>query len=339
MASYSSEEEEEEELDYTNDPVWADVTPLPQDDGHNPLAQIAYSPEYTIAMSYLRAIMAANDHSPRVLNLTSDIIGMNAAHYTVWGYRFKTLMSLDRSQTLEDEKIGWSWRQELEWVQSIAKRYEKNYQIWHHRQLIIDHLDDPTGERAVTGEMFALDSKNYHVWTYRQWLVQRFQLFDEEELAATASLLEEDVRNNSAWNHRYFIVLGRLGEAGPEEGVVERESELAKEAISKAPQNPSAWNYLKAVLRKGGIELATLKPFCESFAPILSPDEIKSSHALDILSEIYDEAGDSVKAEKALELLASKFDPVRKNYWRYRRRLLGSKPTPASDTPTIQATA
>ncbi|KAF3929026.1 hypothetical protein ABW20_dc0101664 [Dactylellina cionopaga] len=243
MASYDSDEEE---LDYSTDPIWADVTPLPQDDGENPLAQIAYHPEYSLAMSYLRAVMAANDHSPRVLNLTADIINMNAAHYTVWGYRFKTLMSLDQSTTLEDEKISWSWRKELEWVQSIAKRYEKNYQIWHHRQLIIDHLNDSTGERARTEEMFALDSKNYHVWTYRQWLTKRFSLFDDEELAMTARLLEEDVRNNSAWNHRYFVVFGKLGTENPAEGVVEREVGFAKEAILKAPQNPSPWNYLKA---------------------------------------------------------------------------------------------
>ncbi|KAK6530026.1 CAAX geranylgeranyltransferase alpha subunit [Orbilia ellipsospora] len=338
MASYDSEEEE---LDYSTDPRWADVTPLPQDDGENPLAQIAYAPEYTLAMSYLRAIMAANEHSSRVIHLTSDIIRMNAAHYTVWGYRFKTLMFLDRSNSFEDKSTGWSWswREELEWVGSIAKRYEKNYQIWHHRQLIIDHLDDATGERAVTEGMFELDSKNYHVWTYRQWLVQRFNLFDEEELATTARLLEEDVRNNSAWNHRYFIVFGKPGTDSATE-VLEREIEFAKEAILKAPQNPSPWSYLKAVLRKGKIELTTLKPFCEGFSPVLSPDEIKSSHALDILSEIYDQTGDAAKAEKALELLASKFDPVRKNYWRYRRRLLGSQALPTtSGTPIVQAAA
>ncbi|KAF3934044.1 hypothetical protein ABW19_dt0203180 [Dactylella cylindrospora] len=331
-------EDSEDELDYSNDPIWADVTPIPQDDGPEPLAQIAYTSDYTLAMSYLRAVMAANDHSLRVINLTADIIEMNPAHYTVWGYRFKTMAALDEEGKLSDDK--WTWRKELDWVQGIATRYEKNYQIWHHRQLIVDRIQDSEGERAKTDEMFALDSKNYHVWTYRQWLVKRFGLFDEEELQATERLLEEDVRNNSAWNHRYFIVLGRLGAEAPAEGVVEREVEFAKEAILKAPQNPSPWNYVKAVLRKGNIELATLKHFCEGFAPVLSPDEITSSHALDILSEIYDEAGDATKAEKALELLASRFDPVRKNYWRYRRRLLGSKSTPTpAETPSVEAVA
>ena len=57
--------------------------------------------------------------------------------------------------------------------------------------------------------MLELDSKNYHVWSYRQWLVKRFDLFDKpEELEWTHSMIEEDVRNNSAWNHRYYLVVG-----------------------------------------------------------------------------------------------------------------------------------
>lgn len=70
---------------YSEDPEWADVTPLPQDDGGpNPLAQISYTDGYSEAMSYLRAVMATNEMSERVLKLTGDIIDLNAAHYTVW---------------------------------------------------------------------------------------------------------------------------------------------------------------------------------------------------------------------------------------------------------------
>lgn len=64
---------------------WEDVVPILQNDGGpNPLAAIAYTDEYSEAMSYLRAVMAKNEMSERVLELTEHIIGMNAAHYTVW---------------------------------------------------------------------------------------------------------------------------------------------------------------------------------------------------------------------------------------------------------------
>jgi protein farnesyltransferase/geranylgeranyltransferase type-1 subunit alpha len=73
---------------YTDSPEWSDVQPIPLDDGSreddNPLAVIAYKPEYLEVTSYLRAVMAANETSERVLRLTEDVISMNPAHYTVW---------------------------------------------------------------------------------------------------------------------------------------------------------------------------------------------------------------------------------------------------------------
>jgi protein farnesyltransferase/geranylgeranyltransferase type-1 subunit alpha len=70
---------------YDDDEGWADIEPLPQDDGGlHPLAAIAYTEEYSQAMGYLRAVMAKNEFSDRVLALTEHIISMNPAHYTVW---------------------------------------------------------------------------------------------------------------------------------------------------------------------------------------------------------------------------------------------------------------
>ena len=75
---------------YGASPEWADVEPIPLDDGSKddegarPLATIAYSPSYIEATSYLRAVMAANEMSERALKLTQDVISMNPAHYTVW---------------------------------------------------------------------------------------------------------------------------------------------------------------------------------------------------------------------------------------------------------------
>lgn len=70
---------------YSESEEWEDVVPIAQDDGcANPLAAIAYSEAYSEAMSYLRAVMAADEKSDRALELTEEIIGMNPAHYTVW---------------------------------------------------------------------------------------------------------------------------------------------------------------------------------------------------------------------------------------------------------------
>ena len=70
---------------YYDSDEWEDIFPIHQDDGGpNPLAAIAYTEEYSEAMSYLRAVMAKDEKSDRALELTKDIIRMNPAHYTVW---------------------------------------------------------------------------------------------------------------------------------------------------------------------------------------------------------------------------------------------------------------
>lgn len=71
--------------------------------------------------------------------------------------------------------------------------------------------------------MLEKDSKNYHVWSYRQWLVQRFDLWDKGELEETARFIKIDVRNNSAWNHRWYINFGKNSTSFKDTELVERE--------------------------------------------------------------------------------------------------------------------
>ena len=89
--------------------------------------------------------------------------------------------------------------------------------------------------------MIENDSKNYHAWSYRQWVVAKYDLW-EFELSDVSRLIELDVRNNSAWNQRYFVVKNR-----PEAfdgGFLEEEIEFSLGKIRSAPNNESSWNYL-----------------------------------------------------------------------------------------------
>lgn len=311
---------------YAESNEWEDVIPIPQNDGGpSPLAAIAYTEEYSEAMSYLRAVMADNEKSERVLELTQDIIQMNPAHYTIWLYRASIVFETKRDLL-----------QELEWLNPISLKYLKNYQIWHHRQTIMAHIETlPPNELSFLSQMFAKDVKNYHVWSYRQWLVRHFSLWDSE-LPFVESLLKVDVRNNSAWNHRWYIIFGRnvdptkgtreeVDAATVEPALIERELEYTKDAIRLAPQNQSPWLYLRGVLRKKGKGFAELKGFAEEFADVDREDEVRSSHALDFLADLYAEQKAQERAGMALELLARRYDPIRRNYWNYRRNLLGLK--------------
>jgi protein farnesyltransferase/geranylgeranyltransferase type-1 subunit alpha len=239
-------------------------------------------------------------------------------------------------------------RKEIEWLNPTALRHQKNYQIWHHRQTIVDKIGSPEGEQDFVAQMFALDQKNYHVWSYRQWLVKRFDLWDAGELEAIEEMLKTDVRNNSAWNHRWFIVFGRDPKTFEDKERVRREVEyvsnhlifsiflpnaqhrFSKNAIRLAPQNQSPWNYLRGLIRQAhgpaAISLASFMNFALEFASIDDPDNISSSHALDLLADIYaNEENKNEEASKALDLLASRYDPIRENYWNYRKSLLGGK--------------
>ena len=192
----------------------------------------------------------------------------------------------------------------------------------------------PQPELQFLTRMLSKDVKNYHVWSYRQWLVRHFSLWDAE-MAYIESLLQQDVRNNSAWNHRWFVVFARYtdpekhsiknGGADAEVGseVLEHEIAYAKEKIRMAPQNQSPWNYLRGVLKKKGGGVGEVKGFAEEFADLDKEGEVRSSHALDLLAEVYAEEHKEERSGRALELLAKRYDPIRKNYWNYRRSLLG----------------
>ena len=72
-----------------------------------------------------------------------------------------------------------------------------------------------------------VDTKNYHTWAYRQWLLAEFNSPElwAGELDFVEMMLRHDVRNNSAWHHRFFVVW----ESGVREGEIDREAVLRRE--------------------------------------------------------------------------------------------------------------
>jgi len=73
-----------------------------------------------------------------------------------------------------------------------------------------------------------------------QWAIKEFNLWDQE-LDFVEKKLQEDFRNNSAWNHRYFVI-----KSTTDMSVSVRNSEIqyAFQWLNKAPNNQSPWNYI-----------------------------------------------------------------------------------------------
>jgi protein farnesyltransferase/geranylgeranyltransferase type-1 subunit alpha len=124
-------------------------------------------------------------------------------------------------------------------MDEIATACLKNYQVWHHRRLLLTYIysKSPTTkssdlllkELKFIEKVFEEDSKNYHTWSYRQWILSNFNR-DElwaVEIPFIERMIDEDVRNNSAWHHRFFVVF----DSGVRQGDENREDVIRREIV------------------------------------------------------------------------------------------------------------
>jgi len=219
---------------------WQDVEPIPQVEGVEPVVQILYDKKYSDGMSLVRALMASGERSARALHLTTELIFINSSHYTLWQYRRCILEALG----ITKEALG----TELEFMREVNLINTKNYQLWNHRRFVMTHLGPSCipCEIAFIDEVFRDDAKHYHAWAHRQWLVRTFAKWDGE-MECTTRMIAEDVLNNSAWNHRFFV-LTQSGLYQTDRGIWQSEVSHALEAIELLPDNESPWSFLKALL-------------------------------------------------------------------------------------------
>ncbi|OBZ67962.1 Protein farnesyltransferase/geranylgeranyltransferase type-1 subunit alpha [Grifola frondosa] len=263
----------------------------------NPIAPIFYTEEYKDATDYFRGIVKSGETSSRVLELTEHIIRMNPAHYSAWQYRYKTLLALH--SPLDEE---------LRLMDALAIQFLKTYQVWHHRRLLLTALNSvpaAEAELAFIRRAVAVDTKNYYTPGRT----------DKE-------LLEADVRNNSAWHHRFFVVFQSGVRKGDEdrELVLRRELAFTKEKIALAPNNPSAWNYLRGILEYTKTPFSTITTFVEPYASTSRSSTAEQEIVIDLENPYLRKEGgaSTMKAVEIWRSLANVHDTVRKKYWEHR---------------------
>ncbi|KAI9196118.1 hypothetical protein LWI28_021168 [Acer negundo] len=324
------ESDEGERLPMSRRPEWSDVTPLPQDDGPDPVVPIDYKQDFTETMDYFRALYRAQERSPRALSLTQEAIRFNPGNYTVWHFRRQILESLDADL-----------HEELDFVERIAKSNSKNYQIWHHRRWVAGKLgsDAAIKELEFTKKILSLDAKNYHAWSHRQWVLQALGGW-EDELDFCQKLLEEDIFNNSAWNQRYFVVT-RSPFLGGLKGMRDSEVSYTVEAIMANPENESPWRYLRGLYKddiQSWVNDPKVSSVCLKVLRIKSNSVFALSMLLDLLchgfrpSEEFREAIGALRTSdsepldsdlgKAICHVLQLVDSIRANYWMWRKSKL-----------------
>ena len=154
------------------------------------------------------------------------------------------------------------------------------------------------------------------------------------------SFFVEDVRNNSAWNQRYFVINQTTDYTGE---VLDQEIVFALLKIDEDIYNESPWNYLRGVTQnldevyKHQIKEPFNKTVLEHVRFLLSEERVPKvkqlspflcMFAMDCFEELFE--SDKISPEQKcnvfrdevspiLHKLQFKDDIVRKNYWKFLR--------------------
>ncbi|THG07340.1 hypothetical protein TEA_025845 [Camellia sinensis var. sinensis] len=238
------------------------------------------------------------------------------------------------------EALNADLHDELDFIELIANDNSKNYQIWHHRRWVAEKLgtDAMSTELEFTKKIFFIDAKNYHAWSHRQWVLQALGGW-EDELDYCQQLLEDDIFNNSAWNQRYFVVT-KSPLLGGLEAMRESEVRYAVEAIIAKPENESPWRYLRGLYKDNAESWINDSQISSVCLKVLN-SQINYIFALSMLLDLLchgfqpgqefkvainaltseSDSPDSEFAKTVCSLL-ERVDPMRSNYWKWRKRTL-----------------
>ena len=277
----------------------------------------------------------------------------NMKNYQVWQHRKVIVTELGhaiskRASTDDASAAGEEWKavagRELAFVRDALKQDAKNYHTWAYRQWVLGHFGGMGNVKADTsgageGSISAIrKAVGDDVWS--------------QELAYVEELLEEDLRNNSAWNHRFFTLFasGRAS-SGPnddaEDEIIEQEVQYSIKKLGIAKNNSSAWGYLRGIMQRlkqrsdsksspneSEKVYVRLRKSIDDFAASLIPSneeyasdpEIEASGnsvplALEWLMDSKAEQGEVKEAGIYIDRLI-KADPMRARYWEYRRSVL-----------------
>eukprot|EP00877_Chromochloris_zofingiensis_P003437 jgi/Chrzof1/13094/Cz07g19170.t1 len=313
--------DDDDTVPYSQQAAWSDVTPVVVDDGGK-VAAVQYDAEHKEALAYFRAILALGEKSERALRLTQHMIKLNSADYTAWQYRWECLTTL-----------GSDLEAEYQFTRQIALENAKNYQLWNHRRKLAQALGPSAVARelAFAAEALELDEKNYHAWAHRQSVVAQGACW-QEELQYSAYMIDKDVRNNSAWNQRFFV-LQNTCKTQDLSTIIGQELQYIAAKVQSAPHNESAWNYLWGIFTLDGCSQWEMGKYKEVYTLCVEAlaDVPSCGPALDTLAQYYlclaslcAAHGDKQRAKQAAgnasQVLAKAAvaDPMRALYWKHR---------------------
>lgn len=282
-----------------------ELTPVPQFSDKIEVLQIKYTEQGKRLMNIFRAIFLSKEISIRVYELTSMVIDFYPTNYVAWVLRRKCL---DKIKEIDPY-------QELLWLDDLMLENQKNYQIWHHRKLLIEKINDASHEKKVLDDIFKYEPKNFHAWTHRIWMIRRFNNI-EGEFDFIDKMLENDIKNNSVWNYRFFLVQF-VNNNKLNKDIVEKEINYAIEKIKLEPINECPYCYIRGYITKFGYKYNDFIFVKEELEKIVEKEE-NDSYGLMLLLDFYEEDKNENKFNGIIEKLI-KIDFIRKKYYKWRK--------------------
>lgn len=280
---------------YSEREEWKDIQPHPLPQKPGDAFQVTYTKEYLDLMGYFLAVLDKREVSDRAIAIASEVIDKFPAHYTAWWYKCFIL-----------EKKGYDFKNEVSIVSKLIDRSPKSYQAWQYRQFLFDRVSEDKfaeiDEVPFMKNVFANDAKNFHAWSFAIWYADRFKKYkDIYDLAVYQ--IQQDMRNNSAWNARKAMVDFMKSD-------IEAEFDAAAESLNEITKNEAAVNYAIAMVEEKPELIEKFKALGQK----LYERNPKNAQALHILLWVAtDEDNKEMIKKLCNELIVA--DPIRKPYY------------------------
>ena len=284
---------------------WGDYSPVPQFSDNVQILKIKYSKQDRKLLDFFRGVLLSKEISFRVYKLTTLVINDFPSNYVAWVLRRQCINEVKEIDPY----------QELNWLDKKMVENQKNYQIWHHRKLLIEKLNDASHEKRVLDEVFEFEPKNFHAWSHRIWMIRRFNNI-EGEFDFIENMLKNDVKNNSVWNYRFFLILFTNNNK-LDKNIVEQEIKYALEKIKLCPINECPYCYIRGYINKFGYKYNDFVYVKEEIEKIIQIEK-NNSYGLMLLMDYYEEEKNEKKFNETIEELIKEIF-IRKKYYGWRK--------------------
>lgn len=274
------------------------------------ILNISYPEIHNKLMNIFRYILFSKEISSRVFDLTTEIIKLSPWTYEVWVVRRQCLSDIEEINIYD----------EIEFINMITLNYSKTYQVWHHRRLLIDKLNECSQEKKILQKILDEDNKNFHCWSHRIWMIRRFNNI-EGEFEFIDKMLEIDVKNNSVWNYRFFLVEYINKNNNEISDIIKKEIKYAFDKIKYCLLNESPFSYINGLINKYKRKYKEYEEIMNELEMLYKENEkdIKNCvFILRILLEYHEEDKNEIKFNDTIDKLIN-VDFIRKKYYLWRK--------------------